>query len=187
MEGLSSKSGKRPKDRSKSANRLQQGLQQGLQEGPQEGLQEVGVQEGLQHAGGKLHTHPFSPYATPDSSYISPARFWGGGYEKEGASHTPQLTQEMREHLRKDNVGLLLTLEDRTLGRRWLIGNTHILWNPKRGLVKLKQMGSLLEHAAAKLADTLPTPAFVLCGDFNCSPGSKLHDYLRPLPRPSPP
>ncbi|XAR70934.1 Poly(A)-specific ribonuclease [Bertholletia excelsa] len=58
-----------------------------------------------------------------------------------------------------------------------VICNIHVLYNPKRGEIKLGQVRVLLDraHAISKLWDDAPV---VLCGDFNCTPKSPLYNYI---------
>ncbi|XP_059658083.1 carbon catabolite repressor protein 4 homolog 6 isoform X2 [Cornus florida] len=55
--------------------------------------------------------------------------------------------------------------------------NIHVLYNPRRGEIKLGQIRVLMEraHAVSKLWDDAPV---VLCGDFNCTPKSQLYNYI---------
>ncbi|KAI3684016.1 hypothetical protein L1987_84538 [Smallanthus sonchifolius] len=55
--------------------------------------------------------------------------------------------------------------------------NIHVLYNPKRGEIKLGQVRTLLEKAVAtsKLWDDAPV---VLCGDFNSTPKSSLYNFI---------
>lgn len=53
------------------------------------------------------------------------------------------------EKMRKHNASLILVLHDRAEPQhRLIVSCCHILWNPKRGLVKLKQILHLLERWA---------------------------------------
>ncbi|XP_063935531.1 carbon catabolite repressor protein 4 homolog 6 isoform X3 [Daucus carota subsp. sativus] len=58
-----------------------------------------------------------------------------------------------------------------------VVGNTHVLYNPRRGEIKLGQVRVLLDrvHAVSKLWDDAPV---VLCGDFNCTPKSPLYNFI---------
>ncbi|KAI3737908.1 hypothetical protein L2E82_27923 [Cichorium intybus] len=58
-----------------------------------------------------------------------------------------------------------------------VICNIHVLFNPKRGEIKLGQVRVLLERAFAtsKLWDNAPV---VLCGDFNSTPKSSLYNFI---------
>ena len=97
--------------------------------------------------------------------------------------------EEEAERMRKHNVALILTLRDRTVpSKRLIVSCCHVLWNPRRGLVKLRQMRHLLERVgslaselavAADTADTSYGPAaIVLMGDWNCTPQSALYRFL---------
>lgn len=57
------------------------------------------------------------------------------------------------------------------------ICNIHVLFNPKRGEIKLGQVRTLLEkaHAVSKTWNDAPV---VLCGDFNCTPKSPLYNFI---------
>ncbi|MCD7464866.1 hypothetical protein HAX54_053531 [Datura stramonium] len=58
-----------------------------------------------------------------------------------------------------------------------VICNTHVLFNPRRGEIKLGQVRVLLEKAdgVSKLWDDAP---IVICGDFNSTPKSPLYNYI---------
>ncbi|XP_022132521.1 carbon catabolite repressor protein 4 homolog 6 isoform X2 [Momordica charantia] len=58
-----------------------------------------------------------------------------------------------------------------------VICNIHVLYNPKRGEIKLGQVRILLEkaHAISKIWNNAP---IVLCGDFNCTPKSALYNFI---------
>ncbi|KAI3850512.1 hypothetical protein MKW92_036190 [Papaver armeniacum] len=58
-----------------------------------------------------------------------------------------------------------------------VVCNIHVLFNPKRGEIKLGQVRVLLEraHAVSKLWRDAPV---VLCGDFNCTPKSPLYNLI---------
>lgn len=58
-----------------------------------------------------------------------------------------------------------------------VICNTHVLFNPRRGEIKLGQVRVLLDKAdgVSKLWDSAP---IVICGDFNSTPKSPLYNYI---------
>lgn len=60
---------------------------------------------------------------------------------------------------------------------RVVVCNIHVLFNPRRGEIKLGQVRVLLEqaHAVSKAWDNAPV---VIAGDFNCTPKSPLYDFL---------
>ncbi|KAK1549348.1 hypothetical protein Q3G72_000512 [Acer saccharum] len=58
-----------------------------------------------------------------------------------------------------------------------VVCNIHVLYNPRRGEIKLGQVRTLLDraHAVSKIWDDAPV---VLCGDFNCTPKSPLYNLI---------
>lgn len=61
--------------------------------------------------------------------------------------------------------------------KKLVVCNIHVLFNPKRGEIKLGQVRVLLSraHAISKLWDDAP---LVLCGDFNSTPKSPLYNFI---------
>ncbi|XP_055394711.1 protein angel homolog 1 isoform X1 [Bubalus kerabau] len=91
------------------------------------------------------------------------------------------------ELLNRDNVGLVLLLQPLVpegLGQVSVaplcVANTHVLYNPRRGDVKLAQMAILLAEVdkVARLSDGSHCP-IVLCGDLNSVPDSPLYNFIR--------
>ncbi|KAM4772032.1 protein angel homolog 2 isoform 1-T2 [Rhinophrynus dorsalis] len=84
--------------------------------------------------------------------------------------------------LDRDNIGLVLMLQPIAAKEAPAIcvANTHLLYNPKRGDIKLTQLAILLAEIAgvAHLKDRGFCP-IVLCGDFNSVPGSPLHHFIK--------
>ncbi|XP_042319522.1 protein angel homolog 1 isoform X1 [Sceloporus undulatus] len=89
--------------------------------------------------------------------------------------------------LNRDNVGLLLLLQPllpEGLGDKAVsplcVANTHLLYNPRRGDIKLAQMALLLAEIdkTAKMADGSYCPV-ILCGDLNSVPDSPLYKFIR--------
>ncbi|KAL2916635.1 Protein angel 2 [Polyrhizophydium stewartii] len=79
----------------------------------------------------------------------------------------------------RDNVAVVCLLACKRTGRRTIVANTHLLWNPKRGDIKLLQMQALLD-AVARVQDAYGdagVPA-VFVGDFNMVPNSMLYNYV---------
>eukprot|EP00267_Zea_mays_P028403 XP_008658270.2 uncharacterized protein LOC100273611 isoform X2 [Zea mays] len=60
---------------------------------------------------------------------------------------------------------------------KFVLGNIHVLFNPKRGDVKLGQIRMLLENANA-LAEKWDKIPIVLAGDFNSTPDSAIYKFL---------
>ncbi|KAL6095526.1 angel2 [Pungitius sinensis] len=88
--------------------------------------------------------------------------------------------------LDRDNVGLVLLLRPNGAERRGAdpsaclcVANTHLLYNPNRGDIKLAQLAILLAEIGrlSRLPDGSANPV-VLCGDFNSTPRSPLYGFL---------
>ncbi|XP_062101665.1 carbon catabolite repressor protein 4 homolog 6 [Humulus lupulus] len=64
-----------------------------------------------------------------------------------------------------------------TSSNKVVVCNIHVLFNPRRGEIKLGQVRTLLDraHAVSKVWSDAPV---VLCGDFNCVPKSPLYNYI---------
>ncbi|CAD6337013.1 unnamed protein product [Miscanthus lutarioriparius] len=60
---------------------------------------------------------------------------------------------------------------------KFVLGNIHVLFNPKRGDIKLGQIRMLLEKANA-LAEKWDKIPIVLAGDFNSTPDSAIYKFL---------
>ena len=91
------------------------------------------------------------------------------------------------ELLNRDNVGLVLLLQPLVpegLGQVSVaplcVANTHVLYNPRRGDIKLAQMAILLAEVdkVARLSDGSHCP-IILCGDLNSVPDSPLYNFIR--------
>lgn len=89
--------------------------------------------------------------------------------------------------LNRDNVGLVLLLQpllpecmDLKAVSPLCVANTHVLFNPRRGDIKLAQMALLLAEID-KIAKT-PEGSYypvILCGDLNSVPDSPLYKFIR--------
>uniref|UniRef100_A0A8C8SBF3 Angel homolog 2 n=1 Tax=Pelusios castaneus TaxID=367368 RepID=A0A8C8SBF3_9SAUR len=85
--------------------------------------------------------------------------------------------------LDRDNVGLVLLLKPRFHCKATAavcIANTHLLYNPRRGDIKLTQLAMLLAEIAsiAHQKDGSFCP-IIICGDFNSVPGSPLYSFIK--------
>ncbi|XP_062407363.1 protein angel homolog 2 isoform X2 [Sardina pilchardus] len=85
--------------------------------------------------------------------------------------------------LDRDNVGLVLLLKpklEKGISNHLCVANTHLLYNPRRGDIKLTQLGLLLAEIShvSKQADGSTCPV-ILCGDFNAVPWSPLYRFIR--------
>ncbi|KAM0917853.1 hypothetical protein ACQ4PT_009268 [Festuca glaucescens] len=75
-----------------------------------------------------------------------------------------------------NNVAQILVFELNG-SQKFVLGNIHVLFNPKRGDIKLGQIRMLLEKANA-LAEKWDGIPIVLAGDFNCTPDSAIYKFL---------
>ncbi|NXK88030.1 ANGE1 protein, partial [Formicarius rufipectus] len=89
--------------------------------------------------------------------------------------------------LNRDNVGLVLLLQPvlpEGLGLKAIsplcVANTHVLFNPRRGDIKLAQVALLLAEID-KIARTTEGSYYpvILCGDLNSVPDSPLYKFIR--------
>ncbi|XP_055000738.1 protein angel homolog 2 isoform X1 [Sorex araneus] len=85
--------------------------------------------------------------------------------------------------LDRDNVGLVLLLRPKVPRAACpvvCVANTHLLYNPRRGDIKLTQLAMLLAEMASVAAqqDGSFCP-IVMCGDFNSVPGSPLYSFIK--------
>ncbi|NXY15631.1 ANGE1 protein, partial [Atrichornis clamosus] len=89
--------------------------------------------------------------------------------------------------LNRDNVGLVLLLQPVLpdgLGLKAVsplcVANTHVLFNPRRGDIKLAQVALLLAEIdkIARTAEGSYYPV-ILCGDLNSVPDSPLYKFIR--------
>lgn len=88
-------------------------------------------------------------------------------------------SHEEADRMRKHNVALLVVLRDRwNAGRELLVSCCHLLWNPRRGLVKLRQMQYLMARVAELQSRGGGRMPVVLVGDWNCTPHSPLYAFL---------
>lgn len=71
----------------------------------------------------------------------------------------------------------LLEVKRLNRAQKLVVGNIHVLFNPKRGDVKLGQIRMLLEKANA-LAEKWGGIPIVLAGDFNSTPDSAIYKFL---------
>lgn len=85
--------------------------------------------------------------------------------------------------LDRDNVGLVLLLQPKIpsgASPAICVANTHLLYNPRRGDIKLTQLAMLLAEisSVAHQKDGSFCP-IVMCGDFNSVPGSPLYSFIK--------
>ncbi len=94
--------------------------------------------------------------------------------------------------LNRDNVAVILLLQPKGMpdSEKVCIANTHLLYNPKRGDIKLTQLGMLLAEVdrLAYVDRTLDQSTswepcrhhpVIMCGDFNSVPQSFLVEFIQ--------
>ncbi|KAG7389709.1 RNA exonuclease ngl2 [Phytophthora pseudosyringae] len=85
--------------------------------------------------------------------------------------------------LNRDNIALTAVVEAKngTNGSgtaRFVVANTHLLFNPNRGEIKLAQLDMLLKHLTSLRQEHGPMLPILLSGDFNLAPHSPLYHFL---------
>ncbi|XP_038205700.1 protein angel homolog 2 isoform X1 [Arvicola amphibius] len=85
--------------------------------------------------------------------------------------------------LDRDNIGLVLLLQPKmphAAPPSICVANTHLLYNPRRGDIKLTQLAMLLAEisSVAHRKDGSFCP-IIMCGDFNSVPGSPLYSFIK--------
>lgn len=85
--------------------------------------------------------------------------------------------------LDRDNVGLIVLLrpiDPHSSLTNICVANTHLLYNPRRGDIKLAQLAMLLAEISqvAQLPDSSVCPV-LLCGDLNSVPWSPLYRFIK--------
>ncbi len=80
----------------------------------------------------------------------------------------------------KDNVCQLTVLRSKEESSvALLVANIHVLFNPKRGDIKLAQVRTMLESAHSLVAARPAGPCpVVVCGDFNSAAGSPIYEFV---------
>lgn len=85
--------------------------------------------------------------------------------------------QEGSSLTNRDNVGLILRLIPLNGQEGFCVANTHLLYNPKRGDIKLLQIVKLLAELDHMIPDFRSVPV-ILCGDFNARPHSFMYKFI---------
>ncbi|KAJ3086107.1 Protein angel 2 [Quaeritorhiza haematococci] len=89
----------------------------------------------------------------------------------------------------RDNVAIVLMLEGteavstdgEAIKPRLCVATTHLVFNPKRGDIKMAQfrcLARVLEQTTRKYAKNVSIPV-IICGDFNLTPTSFIYRFIR--------
>ncbi|KAF0903534.1 hypothetical protein E2562_027964 [Oryza meyeriana var. granulata] len=100
------------------------------------------------------------------------ATFW----KSKGLHLLEEDSIDFSEYNLRNNVAQIFIFE-LSRAQKFVVGNIHVLFNPKRGDVKLGQIRMLLEKANA-LAEKWGGIPIVLAGDFNSTPDSAIYKFL---------
>ncbi|XP_026773415.3 protein angel homolog 2 isoform X2 [Pangasianodon hypophthalmus] len=98
------------------------------------------------------------------------------------SSHPVEFFRHGISILDRDNVGLIVVLKPVGASgseRNVCVVTTHLLYNPRRGDIKLAQLALLLaEISRVARQDDGTTCPILLCGDFNSVPASPLYTFI---------
>uniref|UniRef100_J3MD37 Endonuclease/exonuclease/phosphatase domain-containing protein n=1 Tax=Oryza brachyantha TaxID=4533 RepID=J3MD37_ORYBR len=100
------------------------------------------------------------------------ATFW----KSKGLRLLEEDSIDFSEYNLRNNVAQIFVFELNG-AQKLVVGNIHVLFNPKRGDVKLGQIRMLLEKANV-LAEKWGGIPIVLAGDFNSTPDSAIYKFL---------
>ncbi|KAK1170668.1 hypothetical protein AOXY_G7582 [Acipenser oxyrinchus oxyrinchus] len=99
------------------------------------------------------------------------------------SSHPVEFFRHGIPLLDRDNVGLILLLKPtatQSPAPSICVANTHLLYNPRRGDIKLTQLAMLLaEIGRVSVQEDGSCCPIILCGDFNSVPGSPLYSFVK--------
>ncbi|CAO2165506.1 unnamed protein product [Urochloa humidicola] len=81
------------------------------------------------------------------------------------------------QNVRIDSTNLPTSNNHPLQAKQVVVCNIHVLYNPKRGDIKLGQVRTLLDkaYAVSKMWNDAPV---ILCGDFNSTPKSPLYNFV---------
>lgn len=98
------------------------------------------------------------------------------------SSHPVEYFRKGIPILDRDNVGLIVVLKPVGVSGsecNICVVNTHLLYNPRRGDIKLAQLALLMaEISRVAQQDDCTACPILLCGDFNSVPASPLYTFI---------
>ncbi|KAG7394236.1 RNA exonuclease ngl2 [Phytophthora boehmeriae] len=99
------------------------------------------------------------------------------------SSHPIEYFVEDDPVLNRHNIALAAVVEtiERNSGstpKRFVVANTHLLFNPGRGEIKIAQLDMLLNFLTTLRQQHNPMLPVLLGGDFNLTPNSAIYHYL---------
>ncbi|VDM53745.1 unnamed protein product [Angiostrongylus costaricensis] len=76
----------------------------------------------------------------------------------------------------RDQIGQILRIRSKETRQEFIFANTHLLFDPLRGDIKLGQLAMLIANIEDEL--TKSRCPVILCGDFNIEPHSYIYKYI---------
>lgn len=98
------------------------------------------------------------------------------------STRTTLVSQITQFNLIFSHLGQIILLQENSTKLVFLVANTHILFNMKRGEIKAGQIALLLatiDRYVQQLSKTNNFAGVLLCGDFNIDPFSPLYHFIR--------
>ncbi|CAI5718650.1 unnamed protein product [Peronospora farinosa] len=96
-----------------------------------------------------------------------------------------EIEYRVQDHpvLNRDNIALAAVVEIKSdangsVPARFVVANTHLLFNPNRGEIKLAQLDMLLKYLTSLRQQQQQVLPILLAGDFNIAPHSPLYHFL---------
>ncbi|CAD5190732.1 unnamed protein product [Musa acuminata subsp. malaccensis] len=87
------------------------------------------------------------------------------------------LESTIQSSVKNESASLLKSSDQLRQANQVVVCNIHVLYNPKRGEIKLGQVRTLLHraYAVSKIWNDAPV---IVCGDFNSTPKSPLYNFI---------
>ena len=103
-------------------------------------------------------------------------------FDRLGSSLSSGSVDMLNRVMPKDNVAVLLVLEDTESKAPLVVGNAHLTWDPEFKDVKVIQSVMLMEEMSkfmeAELGDEAAKVPIILGGDFNSTPDSGVFEFI---------
>lgn len=81
--------------------------------------------------------------------------------------------------LDRDNIAQVARFREKRSGREFCVANTHLLYNTRRGDVKLAQLAVLLAHMDKICGPSSSRPCpYLMCGDFNMRAYCPIYNFV---------
>lgn len=87
------------------------------------------------------------------------------------------MNQVLGSHMQYPYMALFLILKDKKRNQNVLVANTHLIFQPRKGNLKLGMLVLTLK-TVTRILNVFTISDFFFCGDFNIIPNSMLYQYL---------